>query len=391
MFDQSRCKFGEAVFHDAPFIHPQTGHEVGPDFYDRSAAVPRAWGLLNDRACRKTILFLGERRSGKTSLVGLLHERLAVNKAETCIPIIIPWQGVFSQEQLSRELLFALRSYLSLQLGLVERVKAALPVGDTSIAGVLDAVRALLALAPNRKLVLFIDEFDSILENARQLGGALEAAQVIELVQAIDQADGFAAQLVLTVAHLPDPGSEVAASSPFASAELIALGPFPDRDLWLMAREIAGKEHPLTVDDLAALSELSGGWPYFAKLLLYHLAELPSGPGQLAAAVSGALTNTGADATIADIYDKHLRNEEKRLLLLLAARKGCLLGSEMRLLDEDLHAAAAALHQRGYVSLEGGDGCRFRIAFLTHWFPKWTRYDLELERQDANPWLMRLG
>ena len=157
-----------------------------------------------------------------------------------------------------------------------------------------------------------------------------------------------------------------------------------------MAREIAGEEHLLTDDDLTELYSLSGGWPYFAKLLLYHLSELSSAPGQIQAALAKALTDIGAEATIADIYQTHYSAEEKRLILLLASHGGRLAGSEVGALDASLRAAAKSLKQRGYLAPQDDDGYDFQIGFLAHWFPKWTRYELELERQGVNRWRMTL-
>ena len=157
-----------------------------------------------------------------------------------------------------------------------------------------------------------------------------------------------------------------------------------------MAREIAGEEHLLTDDDLTELYNLSGGWPYFAKLLLYCLSELPSAPGQIQAALVKALTNSNAQDTINNIYLKHYSADEKRLVLLLASRGGRLVGSEVGALDASLRAAAEGLKLRGYLASQDDGGYDFQIGFLAHWFPKWTQYELELERQDVNRWRMTL-
>jgi hypothetical protein len=215
-----------------------------------------------------------------------------------------------------------------------------------------------------------------------------EWVQVIGLAQSLIETGDLPVQLVLTAVHLSALQIGTRGSLLVSRAEIIPLKPFCDEDIVAMARGLAGQEHPLSNDDLAMLCDLSGGWPYFAKLLLYHLAGLPISPDQMRGTLSSALENTNAAATIADIYEEHLNADEKRLLLLLVARGGRLAEIEMKSLDANLRLAAAELKQRGYTRYEAGGDCRLRVAFLVHWFRGWPRYELELERQDVNKWLM---
>ena len=150
-------------------------------------------------------------------------------------------------------------------------------------------------------------------------------------------------QLVLTAVSLSPLEIGTRGSLLVSRADIIRLDPFSDEDVAQMARDIAGQEHPLSDNDLAMLCDLAGGWPYFAKLLLYHLAELPIGPEQIQGALSRALANINVAATIADIYERHLSSGEKRLLLLLVARGGKLRELETKSLDASLRAAAAEL------------------------------------------------
>ena len=290
------------------------------DFYNRADVKQKALALLGPMPSRKPISFLGERRAGKTSQIRQLREHLIRNNAAECIPVEVPWQGVIKEEQFSREILSAVSSYLKMMLpGLIERVQALHLTEDHSNRSIIESLHMLLALAPGRKLVLFIDEFDTILNNAHSLVGVAEWIQVVGLAQSLVETGDLPVQLVLTAAHLSPLQIGPRGSLLVSRAEIIRLEPFCDEDIVAMARDLTGQEHPLSDDDLAMLCDLSGGWPYFAKLLLYHLAELPISPEQIQVALSHALANSNIAATLADIYERHLSTDEKRLLLLLVA------------------------------------------------------------------------
>jgi hypothetical protein len=392
MFDQARIKFNVHVCHDQPFVlDGKTGQLSPADFYNRTTVRQQALALLAPMPSRKPIIFLGERRAGKTSQIQQLREHLIANSAAECIPVEVPWQGIIEAEQFSREVVAAVSSYLTKLPGLAEHVLALTCATDHGIRSTNESLRKLLTLVPGRKLVLFIDEFDTILDNAYRLISMSEWVQVIGLARSLIEIGDLPVQLVLTGAHLSPLQISADGSLLVSLAEIIRLEPFCDEDIVAMARDLAGQEHPLSDNDLAMLCDLSGGWPYFAKLLLYHLAEQPVGPDQMQDALSRALQNTNAAATIIDIYQKHLNTDEKRLLLLLVARDGILTGLEMKSLDAGLRSAAAELKQRGYIRYEIGGDCRLRVAFLGHWFRAWPRYELELERQDVSERLMTVG
>jgi hypothetical protein len=389
MFDHSRIKFNVVVCHDQPLIlEGEPGRCRPADFYDRTEPKQKALALLVPLSGRKPIIFLGERRSGKTSQIRQLREHLITNNAAEYIPVLVPWEGVTEEEQFSREILSAVSSYLKTSPGLTERVQALPLTENHSIRSTIESLRMLLALAPGRKLVLFIDEFDTILINAHSLVSMTEWIQVIGLAQSLVETGDLPVQLVLTAVHLSPLQIGARGSLLVSRAEIIRLEPFCNQDTAAMARDLAGQEHPLSDDDLAMLCDLSGGWPYFTKLLLYHLAELPISPEQIQVALSYALANISAAVTIANIYENHLSGGEKRLLLLLVARGGKLRELEIKSLDANLRAAAAELRQRGFVRFDAESSYQLRVAFLGHWFREWPRYELELARQDVNKWRM---
>ena len=203
MFDQSRIKFNVVVCHDQPLIlEGEPGRCRPADFYGRMEPKQKALALLMPLSGRRPIIFLGERRSGKTSQIRQLREHLITNNAAEYIAVEVPWQGITNEEQLSREILSAVSSYLKTSLGLAERVQALCLTENHSIRSTIESLRMLLALAPGRKLVLFIDEFDTILNNAHSLVSMAEWIQVIGLAQSLVETGDLPVQLVLTAVHL---------------------------------------------------------------------------------------------------------------------------------------------------------------------------------------------
>ena len=174
------------------------------DFYDRRDEIDTVWPLLLNQSCLGPIILLGERRSGKTSLLRLLIDRLETETANSLASVLIPYEGVATASELIYWMLNAVRNYLAKQSGGTNVLRNLPPVEDTSVQGAIEALRALLALVPGRKMVLCIDEFDSILNSARRLGDAAETNRVLSLVVALTEATNLPVQLLLTAVHLPD-------------------------------------------------------------------------------------------------------------------------------------------------------------------------------------------
>lgn len=382
MFDRTRIKFGETVWHDRPDQDALSGSIVHRDFYDRRDANKVAFTELTSDASA-LLVFLGGRRSGKTSQIKYLKAYFSNHPFHHCGFVDIPWGGIRTRDELAQEILQAAHTYVEKDPGQL-RVPAQLTTAESARPDdFLMTLRDLLAMAPHQKLILAIDEFDSILvESARVAGSTAEARRILDFVQMLVAHLSPHVRLLLTMAgiphHLPDLAGLVALST------CVQLHPFPKTDMDTMILDIVQDEHPLTDADLAMIYDLSGGWPYYAKLLLTCLADLPPGPDHIQAAMQLAVQHEGAMQTLANIYEVHLDDHEKQLILLLVARHGRLAAIEMATLGRNIQLAAQRLAAKDLLEAAPDGHWRLRIAFLVPWFRNWARYDLEVERRIAD-------
>lgn len=381
MFDRTRIKFGESVWHDQDYLDSMSERKRHRDFYDRREASDEAYLALSGYAS-KAVILMGGRRSGKTSQIKYLKARFSSDALGRFGFVEIPWSGIRDRGELAREILQGVRAYIGLELGL-KAVLANIPVADPATLGAfLEALHVLLALISDRRLILAIDEFDSILvASTRATGSTEEANRIVGLAHALVEDSSSNVRLLFSMAAIPDKLPDIRQSSLIIESTLIPLHPFPKPDMDTMVLDIVRDEHPMTDTDLDVIYELSGGWPYYAKLLLECMADVAPSPDQMQLAVQTAVRHEGATHTIADIYDIHLNDDQKKLVLLLATHNGQMTGPEMAVAGTAIHAAAMQLAGKDVVQTEPDGGCRFRIAFLAPWFPHWLRYELEVERR----------
>lgn len=377
MIDRSRIKFFSVVSYNKPYTDPQSGKHHPKDFYDRDGETKEVLHTLGVGRVR-TVVIMGERRSGKSSMIR--HMAVALRSFATPIGLVeIPWAGITSREELVTEILHAVSSHVAAQpkAGLMNEDVADLSETEMAVDNPIKALRALLARVPDQRLVVAIDEFDSILVDAP------DPEAIISLLGEITGDESLDIRLLLTVARLPvqlvTPGA-----APSLADAVITLRPFPKTDLDEMILDITGDEHLVTVEDLQQIYELSGGWPYYAKLLLEGMAARPPGPDQVRLALEMALDNESATERIINVYDVHFSDEEKQLVLLLAENDGRMIMAQLTEVAVGLGAAAQQLIRRGYVREDSGGVLRFAVGFLGPWLRNWVRYDLEVDRHIAD-------
>ncbi len=382
MFDRTRIKFGETVWHDRPDQDPLSGSIVHRDFYDRRDVNSTAFTELTSDT-PAPLVFLGGRRSGKTSQIKYLRAYFSSHPLHRFGFVDIPWGGIRTRDELAQEILQAVRTHVEKEPD-QPRVPAHRSTSELARPeAFLETLRSLLVVAPHKKLILAIDEFDSILvESARVAGSTAEVRRILDFVQMLVAHLSPHLRLLLTMAgiphHLPDLADLVARST------CLQLRPFPKTDMDTMILDIVQEEHPLTDADLALIYDLSGGWPYYAKLLLICLADLPPGPDHIQAAMQLAVRHEGALQTMTNIYEVHLDDHEKQLMLLLAARHGRLTAAEMALLGSEIQLAVQRLTAKDVLESAPDGQCRLRITLLAPWFRNWAKYDLEVERRIAD-------
>jgi hypothetical protein len=374
MFDPTIIKFGEPVWHDESYTHPQLRRQFPKDFYGREIEKSRLEMILRS-VSRKPAIIIGERRSGKTSLLRLIAEKLANDPSRGFISVLIPWQGIQSRDMLAKEILQGVHAWIGKQ-----RQDSEQPASfkrDLNTTGEFIAtLRQLLMPISDKTVIICIDEFDSIVEDATPD----EQDKIFGLAHALIEITDLPISLFLTMARIPNI-PETRSSPVIAKSEQIFLHPFSLDEFNNMIEGLLGESiRNLPSEDLKRLFELSGGWPYFAKLLLKCLAELPPEEATLDQAVTHAVNNSNVEQALSDIYTMHFDDSEKTMVLLLAERNGRVGAEEMMAVDTSLKVAADQLTKRGFVLKDKNGSYSFRIGFLKDWFRNWVKYKLEVER-----------
>ena len=204
VFDRTKIKFNETVCHDQIYLHPQFGGTVQRDFYDRHTAINDVSQQLTSHAT-KAVIVVGERRSGKTSFVKHIDTFFG-EPAQRLDFVTIPWGGIQSWKELAREVLQAVHIDIERSPGMQLAGAEDPMTGLETPQEFIQALNKLLTNALNRRFVVAIDEFDSILHDAH------DARQVVELASALVNTTVIEIQLLLTMARIP----ELLADTPLA-------------------------------------------------------------------------------------------------------------------------------------------------------------------------------
>jgi len=366
---QQRVKFAEYVWHDQPYLHPQLKTAQPKDFYGRQEALQKARTAL--RFSSKPVIFIGERRAGKTSIFKLIMRSL---RAEAdFIPVEVSWLEVHSASELMREMLVSIYDKLELSsealLGALEKAH--------SPAEFRHVMRDMLENS-GKIVTLGIDEFDTLLFEQPED----ERKKIIGAVISLVESDEFPVRVILTMTREPA-SIETGYASPLTTkSEKIRLEPFSKAEMDEMLLGILENQIPISEQEREDVFNLSGGWPYFAKALLYYWLEVIGKDNALNLAMEKAVQNASLGDAMEHIYLKHLDSSERAILLALAKLGGKINAKEKTALDVSIKAAAQALIKRGYI-IERNDGYEFRVALMLDWFRRWTRFDEQAAQHAA--------
>lgn len=364
MLNLAPIKFNQLVWHDQPYLHPMQRINVGPDFYDRAAEKAAIKAHLHSPDCAP-LLILGERRSGKTSLLKLLDNYMTNDSAGKFMSVCNIWVGFKSCRDLIEEI------WQEIQ---IQRRKITGP--DQPFAGpkpattaeLLEALRS-LPFERSQKLVIAIDELDSYLNEAQDIAPA-EGPLFEALIKGLMEASDLPVQLLITATCLP--------ADLTAGMISLRLHPFNAVDLAELVRGITDATAAnLSDDDLAGLFELSGGWPWWVKLLLLCLNEAGPGEDRLSRAASLAVRHPNVGPLVENVYFYHFDKEEKALVLALSQQRGCFKAAQVAAMPAPRQTALADLVERDYLQRDWAGDCRFKIGLLADWFLMWNRFEEE--------------
>lgn len=374
------------------FPNPVTTDE---GFFDRHAE----WKIIESafRAReRKPVIILGERRIGKTSLQSVAAKRLASDESLHFVPLFLPFgPHMGSIEDFARELLQGLCISAGKNIretGLFTTDKG---FRFESMGEYTQALRSIMSQTGEKDFLVCVDEFDETLRNCDAKDPGKLAALVTHLIE-----EGLRTNLPIRFLFSMT-GVPTAIQRSFGSgfvlnnASLVELGPFSRADTVEMISTLLAPAAQTSEEALMRLYDLSGGHPYFIKLLLdcllasfgFEAESLIVDMATVEQAAAKATDDPRPREVLTNIYDIHFDDEQKGLMLLLAERQAGATKKELKVIGPNYITAAESLTRRGYLEKvldeKDPEATRYRlhIAFLGQWLQQWEKYESEVEKR----------
>jgi hypothetical protein len=354
------------------------------DFYGRHEEWERIARVFA-AGSRKPVIILGERRIGKTSLQCVAAKRLATREAGGFVPLLLPRpEAIRSVDDYAREILQCLCSYLGKRLQETGLVDAGGQFQLTSLGQFPDAVSRLLEAVPPKTFIVCVDEFDAILKKNTDA----DANRILGLSHYLTGSD-LPLVALITMIESPEQMRKAYQSPPIISeSEVVELNPFSQDETVEIVTGLLGDQVTLNDEGLDRLFNLSGGHPYFVKLLLDRLlARYWKETGFVVSRemvdeiVPDAAHDSRVQCALNNVYKVHFKQQEQQLVLLLAERQSNgIAAEELKLLGPEYITSVKALQRRGYLVQHQDGGYDFRTEFLGRWIRDWEEYDEEVDR-----------
>ena len=363
-------------------------------FFDRQ----REW-IKIEQAFRardtRSVIILGERRIGKTSLQTVTAKRLEMDESLNIVPLFLPFGPLMrSIHDLAREILQALCIRLGRNPQETKLVDADEGFRLPSIGQFWQEIEQLLVETSGQTFLICIDEFDALLKNCTRS----DQKDVLNLLQdLIERRTTLPLKLFLSATTLEFSGIDIHESPLVSKSDVIELECFGHDDVDTMVQTLLIPGADVRREAVARLFYLSGGHPYVTKLLMDHLLEpygyeahgLVIDVGTVEGAAAKATDDPRARSALTNLYDVHFDDEQKGLLLLLAdpERQHGVTKKELHVMGTNYITAAESLERRGYLTKikdttdSTHDLYRLHIAFLGLWLYHWERYEAEVERR----------
>ncbi len=355
------------------------------DFYGR-----RAERAVIERTLRSgtgcPVVVFGERRIGKTSLLLVTVKHLAAEEGSCYVPLILPPAAAMcTLQDYGREILQSVCSAVGEDARKTSLFDNEGRFRFPSYGRFTETLAQLLPQSLGKTFILCVDELDAMILGRDQ---PQEATGIVALTDHLRNAR-LPLVIFLTMTRIPDLLRK-SYQSPVTlfEAEQVVLNPFSESETIEMVNGLLKTEIELAPQAMTRLLELSGGHPYFVKLLLYHLLahhRFAANPRAITEAMfEAALPDAVADKSVAsaldNLYEVHFTRDEQTLMLLLANREQGITSEQLEVPGPPFQKAAKRLVARGYLAQDDHTrSYRFRVGFLGRWFPEWERYEEELE------------
>lgn len=357
------------------------------DFYDRRAALDQVRQELQDNGKdpQSVVLIRGERRLGKTSFINRIKTIISEedwNGHRFLISSLEPG-AIRTVGELAREMWGSFTRSLQ-EADILPVVELEAAPSFNSPFSTDSFVHQLTRLGRQLSGVTFIvimDEFDKMKDI-----GEIEFRQMIDLVHTIVEKTEF--PVLFFVSLLQPLPSHYGSDIPFKD---IALPPFERTEIESMIRALlVGYAQP-DESALTCIFELSGGQPYFSKLLLSNLYELGALDSERNSFSSEAVIQSvhiGVKQqyvlrVLEEIYHWHFSESERRAVLFAAKMNRILTKREIESLD--IGGGCASLERRGYLHQPSKGEYQLRLGLLAHWVEIWPDFQTEWERLRLSP------
>lgn len=372
MADSTFIKFNDPVWHDGEFNQKENKKK---DFFGRKTEKNAAIEILTSSDSRRPVIIIGERRAGKTSLMKLLIEYLKDDNH--FLPIEIPWLGITSFDQFVHEFITLVAINLEVSPSDYREIKTWMTGIDISVAVLMYQIDQLLKKTNNtaKTLVFCIDEFDSIIDE--QLTNNEDKTKILGLINTIVESSNLPIKLLLNMTSSPKNIESTRHSPLTAKAEQLYLKPFNFEETKELITTILGNQYEL---DIQRIYELSGGWPYFIKLLLVYIVKSGLKKPNMNEVLKEALKDHPANQSIENIFLKHFDDYEKAIVLWLAKEKGTLKNEKISNFTNCQRRAIGQLIDRFFLKDNNDDSVSFTIEYFKEWFLQWDKYDLQFEK-----------
>lgn len=337
------------------------------DFFGRTAELQLIQNLLQSRQKIPVIIF-GERRIGKTSL-----QNVSIRSAEGYTPLLIEPRGIKTFNQLCLSILQSLANTQGKPGSDPELVQSLNRETVVSIDQFEFWFMRLVGEGNAAAYLLCIDEFEEILRSLPEP----ERQRVLGLIHWLIEKTPLNLRLFFTMTR-PDTLQAEIPSPLLSKAQPFELQPLSLDELEKMVVTIF--QDQTTADCLTGwIYDLSGGHPYFAKLLMNHCLRWNlAGTQGRERALALAIDDPRADHAVTNLYKTQLDRQEQALMLALVQRDRPIPSFELRSASARWLTVARRLEKRAYL-MELDDAYRYRIIFLEHWFRNWIEYDEALD------------
>ncbi len=342
------------------------------------------------------VLIIGERRTGKTSLMNIALRRLTAMTASapeaesrtrfTFLPV--EPRGITTFHAFARSILLRMRAHIRTSLrekgSGADRVVPEIAISEFEAIEQFEAqFKDLLQYCGQETFLVCIDEFDEIVSQAR----GPELARILGLIYALIERAELPVGFFFTMTSVPEAMKEERPSTLIAMAQVIDLRPFEPEDADRLVINISGDRLDWTEASLRQLYRICGGHPYFTKLVLAHMliagpaspesgAPVPVVQDMLDDAVCRARNDPRTDHVFENLYNVHFSAAEKEILLQLARREMPLPGRDLAAVGAAWVTAARRLVKRHYL-VEEASGFNFKAAFLGEWLRNWIAFEEE--------------